>query len=165
MSRLPSPEKFWGQVSPEPNSGCWLWVGCTDKSGYGYCGSSVAGAERLVHRIAWRLAHGGRPVPEGKNILHACVGMRSCVNPAHLRPGTPHENTADMMHQGRWRGGAPFHKVKLVGELNPNAKLSNAAMAQIQEDRARGMPLKAIGVKYGVTPQAVCIRLKRMSVK
>ena len=29
------PPRFWDKVSPEPNSGCWLWLGSVTAKGYG----------------------------------------------------------------------------------------------------------------------------------
>ena len=29
----PAEERFWEKVSPEPNSGCWLWTGADDGGG------------------------------------------------------------------------------------------------------------------------------------
>lgn len=34
-------ERFMSHVSPEPNSGCWLWAGCVSKYGYGRFGYSA----------------------------------------------------------------------------------------------------------------------------
>lgn len=32
-SRLP--DRFWDKIEPEPNSGCWLWIGALRTNGYG----------------------------------------------------------------------------------------------------------------------------------
>lgn len=47
-------------------------------------------------------------IPAGAQVQHTC-DVRPCVNPAHLKLGTPADNTADMMVRGRGsagRGGA-----------------------------------------------------------
>ena len=83
--RLPS--RFWGKVVPEPNSGCWLWVGATSKGGYGAC--SLAGIQRYTHRLAYESLVG--PIPGALQIDHLCR-TRCCCNPVHLEPVTVREN-------------------------------------------------------------------------
>ena len=68
-------ELFWTKVEPEPNSGCWLWMGYTNRDGYGTF------SRRLAHRFAYELYRG--PIPAGLTLDHLCR-MRSCVNAAHL---------------------------------------------------------------------------------
>ena len=65
-------------------SGCWLWIGSLDRSGYAKfngCGAHRAVYEQLVG-----------PIPEGMQLDHLCR-VRSCVNPAHTEPVTPKENS------------------------------------------------------------------------
>lgn len=74
--------------SPEPNTGCWLWLGkLSRENGYGQMG--VMGKTRYAHRLAWEVAHG--PIPPGLTIDHLCR-QRSCVNPDHLEVVTIREN-------------------------------------------------------------------------
>lgn len=80
----PLEDRFLDKVEPEPNSGCWLWVGCVSSRGYG-----KIKADRLVdgrkdvnaHRVAWSLYRG--PLSPGLVIDHLCR-VSLCVNPAHL---------------------------------------------------------------------------------
>ncbi|HKO91107.1 MAG TPA: HNH endonuclease [Polyangiaceae bacterium] len=74
-------------------SGCWHWRGKPDAYG------NFRG--RPAHCVSWELHQG--PIPEGLLILHGCDvagasdrAAYGCVNPAHLRPGTTRENTADL---------------------------------------------------------------------
>jgi hypothetical protein len=87
---------------PEPNSGCWLWLGAINNKGYGKIGMR-----------GWK----GRTIPAPRfsylvficdpgelNVLHRC-DMPICVNPEHLFLGTQKENIRDCMAKGRFRPG------------------------------------------------------------
>lgn len=88
-------ERFLDKVSPEPNSGCWLWTASTFKNtGYGqfYIGPEWGYAKGMTtaHRASWHLFKG--EIPDGLHIDHLC-NVRCCVNPDHLEPVTHEENT------------------------------------------------------------------------
>jgi hypothetical protein len=89
---------YMSKVSPEPNSGCWLWLGLVDEKGYGRFGKGG----RAAHRKAYELFIG--EIPKGLCVLHTC-DVRSCVNPKHLWLGLPADNTRDMLSKGRASGG------------------------------------------------------------
>lgn len=72
---------------PEPNSGCWLWLGCLDKDGYGWFSGGVS---RRAHRTSYEVLVG--PIPPGLVPDHVCR-VRSCVNPRHLELVTRRTNT------------------------------------------------------------------------
>jgi hypothetical protein len=101
LSIVPDTEVYWSNISPEPNSGCWLWTGRVSTAGYGVLAAGVAGARNneFAHRFAWRMHFG--EIPEGMFILHRC-DVRCCVNPDHLRIGDHQSNRSDMAK--RWRG-------------------------------------------------------------
>lgn len=84
-------ERFWEKVCPEPNTGCWLWMGGVDIGGYGYFHLSNPKRLRKAHRIAYLLLVG--PIPENLCLDHKCR-VRSCVNPTHLDVVTIGENLA-----------------------------------------------------------------------
>lgn len=71
-------------------SGCWLWTRNVDSAGYGRL---FVGRRRSLraHRAVW-VAYGGMFLPGRWHLDHLCR-VRHCVNPAHLRPVTPRENT------------------------------------------------------------------------
>jgi len=77
-------------------TGCWLWLGYTDKNGYARVNSQNA------HRVFF-VEHVG-PVPDGFDVDHLCK-RRDCVNPAHLESVTEQENilriTRTVTYQGR----------------------------------------------------------------
>lgn len=91
--------RFMSHVSPEPNTGCWLWTSIDDGRGvYGrfWYGDRIIGA----HRAAWLLFRG--EIPPALDVLHRC-DTPPCVNPAHLFLGTDQDNADDMKRKGRDR--------------------------------------------------------------
>lgn len=97
-SKTCTPEmRFWGRVK-KTISGCWLWQGCVNTTGYGMV--SWAGRKNIVaHRLSWTIVNG--PIPEGLNALHKCDTPR-CVNPEHIFLGTQKDNAADCLAKGRF---------------------------------------------------------------
>ena len=90
ITRLDTPQERLDRLYiPEPNSGCWLWIGrIHHQSGYGVF--KHEGRTQQAHRVSYVLS--GREIPAGLVIDHLCR-VRSCVNPAHLEPVTLAENT------------------------------------------------------------------------
>jgi len=81
-------ERFEQKYIPEPNTGCWLWLGCCDDDGYAKF--SVHGVVERAIRWVYRQLRG--KIPREKQLDHVCR-TRCCVNPDHLEPVTPRENT------------------------------------------------------------------------
>lgn len=82
------PRRFWRSVLPEPNSGCWLWIGNTSNTNYGMYYTDPA-KRRVAHRVSYETLVG--PVPDELVLDHLCR-TRCCVNPDHLEPVTMAEN-------------------------------------------------------------------------
>ena len=78
MGLLDLPQFYLDRLMPEPNSGCWLWIG---RMGSGYGQRKVEGRIKGVHRLIWELLRS--PIPEGFEIDHQCR-TPLCCNPAHL---------------------------------------------------------------------------------
>jgi hypothetical protein len=78
-TRYPLSERLADLSIPEPNSGCFLWLGALNDAGYGRI--KIRCHFRRAHRLAWELKNGA--IPEGLVIDHKCR-TRSCVNPQHM---------------------------------------------------------------------------------
>jgi len=137
---MSSLDRFLDKVSPEPNSGCWLWLGGVIKGGYARIGREYA------HRFSYEHFRG--PIPEGLHIDHLCR-VRSCVNPYHLEPVTQRENSRRGMAGKYPRGancrfGHPLSGVNLY--LAPKTGIRNCKECQ----RARV-------IKYRAKRNSLCI--------
>ncbi len=117
---------------PEPNSGCLLWLGGVQSSGYGQ--TSIGGRSYLVHRLAWERANG--PLKAGQVVLHKC-DVPLCINPQHLSAGTAADNMADKVMKGR----------QDKGESHGRAKLTEKEVLAIRADER---PAKVVAAIYGV---------------
>jgi hypothetical protein len=78
-------ERFLDRIIPEPNSGCWLWIGVTYPNGYGCF-------QRHTYAHRWSYERYVGPIPDGLELDHLCR-TRCCANPSHLEPVTRRVNT------------------------------------------------------------------------
>lgn len=134
-------EHHAARISPEPNSGCWLWTGAAQPKGYGtvWSGGRYIGA----HVAAYTAARG--PVLLGGVVRHTC-DMPCCVNPDHLLCGTYRDNMRDMYERGRSRHTHTFP----AGAAHPLAKLTEGDVREIRSSTERPTELaRKFGVSYG----------------
>src|SRR5690349_14648270 len=84
--KIPLPRRL-AEFMDRPDE-CWEWTGQVMSNGYGQtCHNYKHGS---VHRLAYEILVG--PIPDGAHIDHLCRNKR-CMNPRHLEPVTPRENT------------------------------------------------------------------------
>lgn len=133
-------DRYW---TPEPNTGCFLWLGGLSSGGYGAFGMKVPGKKHYppfgAHRLAWEREHG--PITNGLWVLHRC-DERTCVNPAHLFLGTIQDNLNDMTAKGR----------RAKGDGHGQAKLTEAEARFI---RASPMRQQALADAFGIAQPTV----------
>ena len=134
-------ERFWRKVA-QSKVGCWEWNGSKLKSGYGHIRSGGKGTRTyLAHRYSYELHHG--PIDPRHFVIHSCDNP-SCVNPAHLRQGTPLDNMLDMIAKGR--------KIVPVGTKHFSAKLDAEKVRFIRSSSASNASL---ALKFGVDASAI----------
>lgn len=100
VARSDVKQRFEDKYIPEPNTGCWLWEGALESSGYGQITERSNGSQKnhMAHRLSYEIYKG--PLIKGMVVMHTC-DMPSCVNPAHLKQATQKENMEDRDKKGR----------------------------------------------------------------
>ena len=132
-------------VSPEPNSGCWLWTAYCDKDGYAVFSINGTGPQR-AQRFAWNSFVGD--IPTGMQVLHKC-DVRCCVNPHHLFLGTNRDNMIDKVAKGRQARGR---------QTCSSNKLTETQVRAIRADERQQ---KDIAVAYGISQTNVSMIQRR----
>jgi len=152
----PPIDRFERMYIPEPNSGCWLWLGHIPKSGYGQFRLSTDPQDRAegAHRAAWMLFNG--EIPDGLQVCHRC-DVRCCVNPQHLFLGTATENMQDAVRKGRMNWKQQVRPGLPRGEKHHSAKLTPKDVIAIRSLNINGVEAAR---KFGVAPTTVS-RIRR----
>lgn len=114
-------DRFEQKYIPEPNSGCFLWLG-TVSAQYGqfWNGKKPIGA----HRFAWEVMNG--PIPPNLTIDHRHCRVKLCVNPAHMVVCSQQENMLQPDGNGginaaktHCKNGHPFDDKNTIHSINP----------------------------------------------
>jgi hypothetical protein len=134
--------RFEAKCIPEPMSGCKLWFGGCNEHGYGVFWNG----ERLekAHRFAYRAA--GHVLWTCEDLRHHC-DTPSCVEPAHLVPGSTQENVNDMW---RRRRAVVLHR---RGTAQTQAKLTDEKATAIRA--RRGENQRKLAAEFGVSQRLV----------
>jgi hypothetical protein len=134
---------LWSNYIPEPNSGCWLWLGPYTTRGYG-----VLYAGRRLHRMYAHRKMLSIACPDANPELHAChrCDVPCCINPDHLFWGTAADNLRDATRKGRMKKPPPSR---------PGTKSYKLNDVQAADIRASTGSTKITADRYGVTTQTV----------
>lgn len=98
--------------------------------------SIASGTSKGAHVVAWFLEKGFWPTA----ILHQCDNRR-CVTVAHMTDGTKGLNNKDTARKRRYRYGTNHH----------NGKLSDRAVQEVRDRRAKGALLRELATEFGVS--------------
>ena len=128
-------ERFWARVEKRGPNECWPWTGYRDRNGYGVIYEGHRQKGHKAHRLSWQIANNTDPA---MGIRHLC-GNASCVNPAHLQPGTQSENMQDMVRHGR-------------AHL---AKLDEGAVRELRLRFRHGESIPKLAAEVGLTRQGM----------
>jgi len=124
---------FYRKANIKPENQCWTWSGCSDKDGYPIV--TFKGKSIRANRAAIVLS--GRIIQDDEYACHTC-GNQWCVNPSHIYPGSPKENSADKF----------LHGTQPLGEKCAAAKLTADKVVEIRKSR---MSQQCLAEIYGVT--------------
>lgn len=135
---------FPDRISPEPNSGCWIWDAAVASHGYG-----TYGKNKTAHRYSCELSHG--TIPHGMMALHKCDN-KLCVNPQHIYIGSKKDNSLDAYSRGQMD-----HVRHPACEKHPMAKLKPEHVAEIRSivGRFKRGQRSEMAIRFGVSPATI----------
>lgn len=131
--------RFERLLTPEPNTGCWLWMGTGARIPIFY----KRGSEKTyAYRTSYE--HFVGAIGDGMCVCHRC-DTPSCVNPAHLFLGTHADNMADRNRKGR----------QARGERVGLAKLTTAQASEILRRRRGGEAVAVLAAEFGLSKRGI----------
>jgi hypothetical protein len=141
---------------PEPNTGCWIWLGALTGRGYGAL--NVDGRLRVVHRVSFEVFIG--PIGKGQVVRHLVCDNPPCINPGHLAAGSQLDNVRDMFRHGRAavgdkNGARTKPETRCRGERATKAKLTAEKVLQIRVLVHQGATRAEVARCFGVSWPAI----------
>lgn len=137
LPQKPSWEFLQAALKSETDE-CILWP--YSKSGCGYGTFRKGGRNWLAHRLSCESRSG--PAPADKPFAcHSC-GVRGCINPRHLRWGSPADNARDTVDHGNSMRGTRNANAKITPEVAKEIFLSTESQV-------------ALARRYGIARYAV----------
>lgn len=114
---------------------CWAWPHASGPNGRGRI--RVNGRLQCAARVVCERHHGAPPTPR-HYALHKCGnGHLGCINPHHLRWGTPAENSADSAAHGTMVRGEKQYLAKLTESQVTDMRGRYAAGGVFQRELAK----------------------------
>lgn len=147
----PAIERVLPRVVRLPWSGCWIFTGAVNESGYGIVGKGHRGAGNdRAHRVTYQ--HFIGPIPDGLFVCHHC-DVPACCNPDHLFLGTYLDNAVDCWSKGR--GSKPPRNPHVVGEVHPGHKLTAEQVCEMRDLKNSGWTDAALADRYSVSRSTI----------
>jgi hypothetical protein len=140
MSEIKRPEfleRFEAKIERVTESGCWIWMGATQKADYGAI--AINRKPQPAHRVFYKLFRG--MIPQGMYVCHRC-DVSLCVNPEHLFLGTQLDNIRDAKRKNRIPAGKSHGQAKLTED-------------DVREIRSSSGGTVRLARQYGVSHQLI----------
>ena len=141
-SALPTLDELLSNCVPEPNTGCWIWLGARfeKRGGYGALQRKGHGGTLKAHRLAFKLATG----IDAENVLHTCDNP-PCIWPGHLYAGSDGDNLRDAYSRKRRR------PVQLFGENHPRSRMTWDAVRDLRARRLLGESAQSLSDRFDIS--------------
>ena len=143
---IPLYDRIDNMTSPEPNTGCWLWMGSLCD---GYAATSLNRARLSAARVNYERYK--CKIPDGMLLRHKC-DVPECVNPDHLVVGTNLDNSNDKISRGRFSNGRPW-------------KLSEKDKSDIYRMYKNGASKMSLARMYNVLPYNIAGIVRRRDMR
>jgi len=144
------PQTIQERIIPLTESGCWIWMGWVNDSGYGMIRRQKNNVKEhiRVHRYVYELLN--EPIPKNMTIDHLCR-VRLCVNPHHMEIVSPVENVmrgesraAKAARRDTCAKGHPYTLLNFVARSDGyrGCRICTEVFYQQRNERRRKTPLR-----------------------